>query len=297
MTNRHGDPASYVRSRQMLIDEIRRRSVATATEGLVREFHNLKPRGYNPNDYNLTELNAAEAVDKGFFSHSDWVAHVARYAHTMKQLTSSRAPQWTLFDFGCGKLQLPFYLYRNRVPAIKAYWGMDLRAQPAWLDDAGWKTPMHLVRGDITEDSFESAGAPARCDIATCFEVFEHIPRSMAPAFLLAVRDQMLKGGLFLFSTPNAGVARSTAENHHSSDGENREWDYDDKLRLLERSGFNIVASYGTFCGLTRLPSEVWSNPVAKAIRAFHHNAFAVVALAAAYPEISNNSLQVCEAV
>src|SRR5678816_2744877 len=80
MTNRHGDPASYVRSRQMLIDEIRRRSVATATEGLVREFHNLKPRGYNPNDYNLTELNAAEAVDKGFFSHSDWVAHVARYA-------------------------------------------------------------------------------------------------------------------------------------------------------------------------------------------------------------------------
>lgn len=257
-----------------------------------RKFFVGRRKGENPLQSNLTELNAAVAVDKGFMGHSDWFGHVARYGHVMKKLATPKAAKWDLLDVGCGRLQLAYFLWRNRVPAVGSYWGLDLRATQDWLEEVGWRSPMNLVRMDICLDPLPEE-APQQFDIVTMFETFEHVPRSAAPGLMQRLFDWTKPGGTCLFSTPNAGIARSTADNHHGPDGEVREWEYEEKLEMQRGVGFEVEASYGVFGGITRLPKEVWDSPLATAIKDFHHNAFSATVLFAAYPDIANNSLQV----
>ena len=66
----------------------------------------------NASECNLTELNAAETVDSGFVSHNDWLSHVNRYAYVMKRLLKSDTS--SLLDVGCGRMQLPYFLWKNR---------------------------------------------------------------------------------------------------------------------------------------------------------------------------------------
>jgi 2-polyprenyl-3-methyl-5-hydroxy-6-metoxy-1,4-benzoquinol methylase len=260
----------------------------------------------NANKCNLTELCAADQVTwKGYETHPDYTGHVRRYGYVWKFFMHRKSTR-THLDVGCGFLQLPFYLWRNKTALHPKYeyWGLDLRARRDWLEHVGhWRAPVNLVKCDLTRDVATLAGIPefpGTFDLVTCFETFEHVPRTMAAQFMQNLFNWTAPGGLCFFSTPNAGVTPSIADNHVGVDPatgerEEREWLYADKVRMAEEAGFVVEASYGTFCGLKRMPTEftarVKNDPLIKAMyEMLHYGAF-VSAVSAAYPEISNNAL------
>ena len=270
-----------------------------------RRFVELRKKSDLP--HNLTELSAADQQDGdgdglGFYNHPDFFAHVMRYAYMVKLFNVDLSPLQEgakLLDVGCGRMQLAKYMWRNRAAWSKGFefWGIDLRAQANWLDPLKVKTNLGLVRGDIVQDDFSVIPAwPGTFDFVVSFESFEHVPVAHQQEFMNRLFNWTAPGGLCLFATPNAGVARSTAENH-VVDGENRERTYDDKLAMAQAAGFEHLKSYGTFCGATRLPPEmqkrIKEDPFFIAAKEFlNYNQF-VVFIAAAFPRESNDALMI----
>lgn len=242
---------------------------------------------HNLSKSNLTELNAADAVDKGFMSHSDWVGHIMRYGFAMK--TIEKAKPTRVLDVGCGSMNLPKFLWRNRSSFHGSYVGIDLRAQAAWLEDFSWKTDMSLYRMDIVLDDPSVVGKSF--PVVTCFEMFEHIPVKMQPELMKRLFNWTAKGGVCLFSTPNSGVAKSTADNHIGEDGQIRERTYKDKLKMAADAGFVVEKTFGTFCGSTRLPKEFLALEHIQTMKEFLLDSFFVSLLATGFPEQSNNAL------
>ena len=274
----------------------------------------------NDLDCNLTELRVASdatnnnpdenlgnnSVDSiGFTRHPDSWAHLLRYYYCGRIL--DKLEPASVLDVGCGELQLPWFLNKNRFkpknPDMQ-YVGIELRSKEAWLaqqvNDAPkfrYKAHMTLVRGDIVRDDFSPVPGwqAGGFDVTVSLETFEHVPRAYGPEFMRRLFTWTKPGGTCIFSTPNAGVSVSTAENHHGPDGEVREWTYADKIELAKKAGFEIVETFGTFTGSTYLPDEVQafikSDPVWSKMKRFYDTSLFNCVVATAYPEHSNNSL------
>lgn len=270
-----------------------------------RAFHSIRTQADNELDCNLTELNATQAVDKGYMSHNDWLAHCTRYAYVQKWLLKQKDPV-TILDVGCGDLQLPRYFWRNRTPVanIASYWGLELRAKKAWMDSLGFKVPVNVIQLDLIRDNPRAINDrledgqmewPEQFDCVVCFETFEHVPRDCAPELMDSLFGWTKPGGKCFFSTPNAGVSDSTADNHKDADGQSREWTYGDKIDCATNAGFRVDDTFGTFCGTTRLPAEVQerfkTDPELAKIKKYLHHAWFTCMMAAPYPEHSNNAL------
>lgn len=250
----------------------------------MKEFVEITSK--SPIEHGLTELNAADAVDKGFMSHSDWVGHVMRYGYATKIIEKTKPAK--ILDVGCGRLNLAKFLWRNRSQFQGLYVGLDLRATRDWLDDVGsWKADVTLMRMDIVN---EPMGGIHQADLVTCFEVFEHVPRDYQQELIDRLFYWTKPGHDCLFSTPNAGVARTTADNHIGYDGI-RERTYDEKIKMVTDAGFQLVDSFGTFCGSTRLPKEFLEQPHMKDAKRFMLDSFFVCFAAVSFPQLSNNAL------
>lgn len=241
----------------------------------------------NKSKSNLTELNATDAVNNGFMSHNDWVAHVTRYGYIQKMITKLKPK--TVFEAGCGRFPLVNYLWRNRDQNKFKYYAADLRARVQWFEHLGWKKgDVYLVRDDLVLS--RTLFNDLRFDVTIATEVFEHVPTDKAPLFMKRLFNWTKPGGVCIFSTPNAGVSKSTADNHKDENGESREWAYKDKVNLAKSVGFEVVNTYGTFIAKSRIPEEFWTETTIKAADFLPHAMFTVYA-AASYPAESNNSL------
>lgn len=239
----------------------------------------------NRSKSNLTELNATDQLDSGFMSHNDWVAHGIRYGYVAK--TIAKEKPLTVLDVGCGRFPLLNYLWKNRSVDAFDYVGLDLRARPEWFEHLSWKKGhVYLVRMDLVLDD---VAFPAS-DLVVCTEVFEHVPADKQPLFMKRLYKWTADGGTCIFSTPNAGVSDSTAENHKDENGQSREMSYKDKLNLAKSVGFKVQATYGTFIAKRRIPDEYWTETTLKAVE-YLPNAFFTCLAAASYPAESNNSL------
>lgn len=236
--------------------------------------------------HGLTELNAFESVNRGFISHPDWFAHLMRYG-SVSHFVEKHKPG-SILDIGCGDLNLIKFLWRNRSSFAGTYTGADLRATERWLDGVDWqKGDIELVQMDLVKDN-PSELNPA--DLVVCMEVFEHVPRDKQQVLINRLYDWTSPGGHCLFSTPNAGVARSTADNHIGPEGD-RERTYTEKLYMCNQAGFEILDTWGVFCGLSRLPKEFIEQDWVK--RAKEHLSYHMLVgfLAFQFPEQSNNAM------
>lgn len=239
----------------------------------------------NRSGSNLTELNATDQLDAGFMSHNDWVAHGIRYGYVAR--TIQKEKPLTVLDVGCGRFPLLNYLWKNRSAEHFDYMGLDLRARKQWFEHLNWKKgDVFLTQMDLVLDEVELPPAY----LVVCTEVFEHVPASKQPLFMKRLYDWTLEGGTCIFSTPNAGVSDSTADNHKDEHGISREMSYKDKLNLAQSVGFKVKATYGTFIAKRRIPQSAWTADLVKADD-YLPNAFFTCLVAAAYPAESNNSL------
>jgi hypothetical protein len=268
-------------------------------------FHSLRDAGENELDSNLTELNGGYSFfDRGYTRHPDWLAHVSRYIVVAEAaghlVTRKHSGKVKVLDVGCGWCNLPIAMHHNRgLP--EEYWGLDLRASPGWVKRMpNWTVPTHLVRADfVLDDMAAIPGWPKRgFDITCCFEAFEHVPRSRAQDLMNRLFEWTRPGALCYFSTPNAGVSKSIADNHVGPDGEEREWAYDDKMAVARKAGFAVEAEYGTFASLGNLPdfvadpqSAMGNSHLLAAAKAYLPHAWYVAMVAAAYPRESNNAI------
>ena len=244
----------------------------------------------NPLESNLTELEAAESVDRGFLRHTDWLAHTVRYQLVADFMVSHKTR--TLLDVGCGHLQLPYFLYRNRMPAIDAYWGLDLRIKQAWANEYRWNTPATLVQMDVALDNpLDVEGWPGQFDLAVCTEVAEHLPKSAVPQLLGNLFRWIKPGGHLLFSTPNRHPKdfSSVADNHIGPDGVPREWWWEDLSRVIADTGFHIVDMTGTFMKTRRIPTNTSLDTAVDVLRRRLPYAVFSVAAAALFPTESTN--------
>jgi 2-polyprenyl-3-methyl-5-hydroxy-6-metoxy-1,4-benzoquinol methylase len=240
----------------------------------------------NKNNSNLTELNAFASVDSGYMEHNDWTAHIQRYAYCNKII--ARHHPKIVIDTGPGIFNMVNYLWKNRSVDFFEYIAIDLRAKKDWFEKLKWKKgDVWLMQADLSKDRLDLAKA----DLVISTEVFEHIGGGKQEAYMQMLHDMLKPGGLCIFSTPNAGVSDSTAENHRDEHGESREWSYKDKLKLFKKVGFKVEASYGTFIQKRKIPQAFWDDNT-RAAEAFLSGAFFSNFAAAGYPELSNNSLQ-----
>ena len=274
----------------------------------------------NDLNHNLTELRPASDAyagnsdeadtshEFGYSNHADWFRFLRMYAFVGKVLTKEKPTAW--LDAGCGELQLPFYLNKNRFkpePGTR-YFGIELRATEKWLtgeNAAGntkyrYKADTTLIKGDLVVDDFSKVpNWPADgFQVVVSTEVFEHLPRSYGKVFMQRLFDWTLSGGVCIFSTPNAGVSASTAENHTDPEtGESREWTYADKLALMQEVGFVVEKSYGCFTGATYLPPELQEyykkDPYWSTAKEYLSGADYVGLISINHPEYSVASLQV----
>ena len=269
-----------------------------------RTFVSLASKGENQLESNLTELHASQAVDKGFFTHTDWVAHVARYGHILKQIgkLTTKGPV-TILDVGCGRVPLPFYAWRNRISGNGVrYVGLDLRATDKWLTESDWSADMTLVRCDIVLDAdvlaenWEALGAEefadggSGFDIVICTEAFEHVPNASKKQLVDNLYRWTRPGGTCYLSTPNLGPSPTSADNHVGPDGI-REWPYKDKVALVGEAGFQIIKALGTMIRLEHVPEEQQQSELFKAAKDLMPPGWINVFAAAANPEMSNNAL------
>jgi 2-polyprenyl-3-methyl-5-hydroxy-6-metoxy-1,4-benzoquinol methylase len=241
----------------------------------------------NKSNSGLTELNATDALNAGFMSHNDWVGHGARYGFIAKWIAKNHPKLIT--DVGCGRFSLLNWLWRNRSADEFDYVGLDLRASVKWFDHLGWKKGnVTLVRIDLALDTenFDLAKA----DLTVCTEVFEHVPRSQQQNLLNDLYRWTKPGGTCIFSTPNAGVSKSTADHHIGPEG-SRERAYEEKISMVRKAGFDVIKAYGVFIAKSRVPENFWMDPKHLAIFEFLPNSMATVFAAAPYPAESNNSL------
>lgn len=264
----------------------------------LRKFFELNDK--NEHHSNLTEFVGATGYDKGFVSHNDGIGHVHRYAYAGKLLTGALKDKKTILDVACGRnIELAYFLWRNRCPKTFEYWGADLNITENYVPaaDKHWQVPLNLIRMDlIDDDPSQCEGWPGQFDLVVSYETYEHIPRDRQQAFVDRLFSWTKPGGTCLFSTPNAGVSDSTAENHIDPvTGESRERTYAEKVQMVQQAGFRLVDSFGVFCGTTRLPEEVQTrfktDPEWKKIKKFlSHGLFTCIS-SIYYPEHSNNSL------
>lgn len=245
---------------------------------------------------NLTELNAADDFNRGFMMHADWFAHVLRYGIIKNIIDKNNIN--SILDVGCGKLQLPIFLYMNRTKFTGKYTGLDARASEKWLEFAknnynnfGNNFNIELIKINIVEDDYTIN----KHDIVICTEVLEHVPRNKAELLIKKLYNWTNNNGYLIFSTPNAGISKTVAENHCGPEG-SREWEYNEKIKLLENAGFIIENKIGTFIKLDKINDNRWDNDT-KLLKDILPSAFFRTYLALLQPEQSNNALFICRKI
>ena len=289
--------------------------IHTDPKGVAYDRHFYRLRKENTTDSGLTEIYGAETVDRGF-AHTDQVGHWLRYLYIAKQMSKLKPD--SVLDVGCGSFQLPYLLHRNRFAFAADYYGLDLRDLRSYYSKSQLKADMTVIQCDVVLDKPEdvvlgdgSHLMPKQHDVTVCLETFEHVPRDKASELMQRLYDWTAPGGTCFFSTPNAGVSDSTADNHFGADGVSREWTYDEKIDIAQSAGFEIECTYGVFARQDRIKPALqampwlvtdnagkiieeltmWDHPVIQSMKAFVNHSVFIDVICANFPELSNNAL------
>lgn len=119
--------------------------------------------------------------------------HLARYRFARQYV----GPDTRLLDIGCGDGYGTFYLAAH----VKEALGIDIDAEPIRHANEKYRLA-NLSYRQVLPNDWQLP--PDSVDVATCFEVFEHVQE---PDQLIArISGVLRKGGIAILSTPNKDV-------------------------------------------------------------------------------------------
>jgi SAM-dependent methyltransferase len=168
----------------------------------------------------------------------DYVEGIAlRYGWVQRNIPQGQK----VLDIGCGQDQpLLYVLGARNYP--KTYVGVDLN-RISKKSNVKWATIYDQF--DFVNRSAELFEKHGKFNVATCFEVAEHMEPPDFKQLLLNVLNLLEDDGTFYLSTP---VFNGMAAANHI-----HEYRIDELTEVLESAGFKIKAKYGTFASKTDL--------------------------------------------
>ena len=245
-----------------------------------------------------THLSIDSAEERGLL-HRDYIAHCLRWSHVVKFLMQKqRYKDAIVYDIGCGKeIPLAKTLYVNRI-APEFYAGFDVNklSMPAMFDNTRWYPDFLFGETDfcdveldpdrgvfVEEMGGETIPYP---NIIVCFEVLEHIEPEHVNRMLAKFSQMATDCDIFL-STPCWDPRVGAAANHVN------EMRYEAFGSLLERSGFEILAHYGTFASI-RDYEHLLTGDLKNAfdlLRNYYDSNYLATVFAPMFPANSRNAL------
>ena len=248
----------------------------------------------NPDrQYDKTHLSIDLAEERGFI-HRDYIAHCFRWSHVTKYLMAqAKYKRVLIMDVGCGKdFPLPRLMYANRMTGF-GYIGCDINKLelPEMLATAvanGKADIQVLSETDASKVTYEDLEFVDRPDFFTMFEVAEHVHPRILKDLLTNLYNLGSEDAVYFFSTPCYNG--SAAANHIN------EMSYDAFGFALEKCGFSITTSYGTFASQSDIKDKLdkeYPNLFTKLGLYYDSNVLSTI-FAPLYPAESRNAIWVC---
>jgi 2-polyprenyl-3-methyl-5-hydroxy-6-metoxy-1,4-benzoquinol methylase len=212
------------------------------------------------------------------FVHRDYLAHSFRWAWAARLIKRGMS----VIDVGCGIDQALQKVVRyNTIP--KSLVQVDLNklkdSKIPWLHTFG--------EFDFTTryDEFEEN----QFDIATCFEVVEHMQPSDGLKLLKGIEYVLKPGGIALISTPVFDGKHQAANHPH-------EWEIPELQKTIEKAGLIVEKRYGTFASYPTIKKVATPADLAvlNRIREFYGDDLCACFLAPLYPDHSRNNVWKC---
>lgn len=240
-------------------------------------------------EVDTTYLSLDQAESRGFL-HRDYLAHCLRWSHVVKWLQEKRHYEDALIlDVGCGK----------EAPLMKMIYSMKMTCRAYVGVDAGPITPslrtMPKFQHFLLENSdFAKIGRDRMppwedeelFNVGVCFEVLEHMEPTHMILVLRKIKSLLKQDAHLFISTPNWDMV-NCAGNHVN------EIKYLALGSVLEREGFTIESTHGTFASLKDyehlMPPE-WLK-LHQQLRAYYDTNFLSCIWAPLFPAQSRNCL------
>ena len=265
----------------------------------------------NENDSKNTRMDIGQAMMLGNF-RPDEIAHCTRYdkiCSLMIEEAKEKGPL-DLLEAGVGECWPLRYLYKaytvKKSDVVDSYLGVDIdpictKEHPYWPNGGGdihqsaWFQIFSgkVVIQDLTTNP-EFPCEDGSIDFFYTTEVIEHMGQEFVEPWIESAHRKLRKDGLAFVSTPNHDGSNDKLPEDHVY-----EWRFQELKNLLRRY-FIIEAVTGTFIQLpnfnraqtqyeTGKLAHGWEPEVVEIMKQRYGRQFLRVALAAPYPEFSNN--------
>lgn len=224
-------------------------------------------------EYDRTQLR-----DKthGHQVHRDYAAHFFRWGWAQRF-----CPGKKVLDTGCGQ-DLPLYrvLMAGKAWLPELYVGVDLNP----LDEPTAKWATAYGEFNLVERYEEIVAKHGYFDIATSFEVIEHMTIPNGDEYLKAIFNCLAPGGALLISTPVFNGSK--AANHIY------EYTAPELKEKLERAGFIIEKRFGTFASASDIQkcATPYEKELIESLTQFYSNEVMACFLAPKYPDYARNN-------
>lgn len=239
-------------------------------------------------EYNLTYLDPKRTFERGVF-HRDQFAHFLRWSHVLKMTGYNRE---TVLDYGSGTGRLMEVLYRNR-RSPKKYIGLEYSSRQVKsckeeYDNVDWA---EFKQCDIIKD-VEKMEELGTFDIVASFEVVEHVNKKNADTFFKNMKLFCHEDTVCLVSTPIYDEGVGAAKNH-IIDGVVQEFGFNELKEIIERNGFEIVDTFGTFASQKDYKPHMnkWQSEMFKELKKYYPADLVSNLMAPFFPEQSRNCL------
>lgn len=245
----------------------------------------FKERKRDDRDFDTTSLHVNSHGKR--FLHRDYSGHFWRWSFSRRLI--KRADH--VLDVGCGpEIPLGNILAGTVHPFMETYTGVDLNPLRA-TKNKRWR-----LEGEFNfVERWRELKRDGGYDVATTFEVIEHMLPAHGHKFLAGIFALLKPGGRMLISTPCYDGVHHAANHIH-------EWTVPELREAIEGAGFEVEARYGTFMdvkyiGKADIGDADLSNAVgrtAKALGAYFDNEALSCLFAPLYPDYARNNIWVC---
>lgn len=163
-----------------------------------------------------------------------------KYRRPRELISPLLSPDAHLLDLGCGDGRMTALLAAD----VKAVHGVDSQMRALQFARLLVSQPnVRFVQGNILALPY----AAGTFDLATAFDVIEHLPDATVGTFLMEVRRVLKAHGVVAVTTPNRRSLRRRLWGHRISPKHYREFSLEELTGLFEAHHFHVEAAMGIY--------------------------------------------------